>query len=130
MVSWLDDILITNTTWEEHIDTIRRVLGKLRKSGLSVNFAKCNFAASAQYFLGMMFDINGIHTAPSKMKGVAKMPRPTNIEEFRAFLGLIGYLRQLVENYSIIASPLTNILHNKDFATKRSLKLPITWTVE
>ena len=54
VVSWLDDILITNTTWEEHLDTIHRVFRKLRTAGLSVNFAKCNFVASAQEFLGMM----------------------------------------------------------------------------
>ena len=64
------------------------------------------------------------------MEAVAKMPRPTNIEELRAFLGLTGCLRQFVENYSIVASPLTNILRNKDFATKRARKLPIPWTVE
>ena len=58
------------------------------------------------------------------------MPRPTNIEELRAFLGLTGYLRQFVENYSIIAAPLTNILRNKEFATKRARKLPIPWTLE
>ena len=108
VVSWLDDILITNTTWEEHLDTIHRVFRKLRTAGLSVNFAKYNFAASAQEFLGMMVDINGIRPAPSKMEAVAKMPRPTNKEELRAFLGLTGYLRQFVENYSILAAPLTS----------------------
>ena len=123
VVSWLDDILITNTTWKEHPDTIRRVFGKLRKADLSVNFAKCNFA-------GMIVDINGIRPAPSKMEAVAKMPRPTNIEELRASLGLTEYLRQFVKNYSIIASSLINILRNKDFTTNRARKLPIPWTVE
>ena len=130
MVSWLDDILITNTTWKEHLDTIHRVFKNLRTAGLSVNFAKCNFAASAQEFLGMIVDINGIRPAPSKMEAVAKMPRPTNIEKLRAFLGLTGYLRQFVENCSIIAVPFTNTLCNKEFATKRARKLPISWTVE
>ena len=130
VVSWLDDILITNTTWEEHLDTIHNVFIKLRTAGLSVNFVKCKFAASAQVFLGMMVDINGIRPAPSKMEPVAKMPRPTNIEELRAFLGLTGYLMQFNENYSIIAVPFTDILRNKEFATKRARKLPISWTVE
>ena len=130
VVSWFDDILITSTTWEEHLETIHRVFRKLTTAGLSVNFAKCNFAASVQVFLGMMVDINGIRPAPSKIEAVAKMPRPTNIEELRTFLGLTGYLRQFVENYTIIAAPLTNILRNKEFATKRARKLPIPWTVE
>ena len=78
----------------------------------------------------MTVDTNGIRPAPSKMEAVAKMPRPTNIEELGAFLGLTGYLGQFVGNYSIIASPLTNIFRNKDFATKRARELPIPWTVE
>ena len=77
----------------------------------------------------MVVDINGIRPAPSEMEAVAKMPRPTNIEELRAFLGLTGCLRQFVKNHSIVASSLTNILRNKDFATKRA-RLPIPWTVE
>ena len=77
VVSWLDDILITNTTWEEHLDTIHNVLRTLRTVGLSVNFVKCNFAASAQVFLGMMVDIKGIRAAPSRMEAVAKMTRRT-----------------------------------------------------
>ena len=84
VVSWLDDILITNTTWEEHLDTIHRVFRKLRTAGLSVNFAKCNFAASAQEFLGMMVDINGIRPAPSKMEAVATS------DEHRGVTGLFG----------------------------------------
>ena len=125
VVSWLDGILIANTTWEEHLNTIRRVFEKLRKVCLSVNVAKCNLAASAQEFLGMMVGINGIRPAPSKIEAVAEIPRSTNIEKLRAFLGRTRYLRQFVGNCSIITSPFTDILRNKDFTTKRARKLSI-----
>ena len=69
--------------------------------------------------------------APSKMKPAAKMPRLKSVEELRAFLVLTNYLiRQFVESKIIIISPLTNILLNKTFATKRVRKLPIPWTQE
>lgn len=53
------------------------------------------------------------------------MPRSTNVNELRAFLGMTVYLRQHVEDYGIVAAPLTNLLRNKAFASKRTRKIPI-----
>ena len=49
------------------------------------------------------------------------------MEELRAFLGMTGYLRQFVEGYSVLAAPLTDILRNKAFASKRSRRSLIPW---
>ena len=126
--SWLDDILIASDTWEEHLATLTLVLTRLLAAGLSVNFAKCIFGAASQEFLGMIVDRTGLYPAPSKLVAIARMPRPHTVEELRTFLGLTGYLRQFVPNYSLTAAPLTNILRNKAFASKRARKLPIPWT--
>ena len=72
----------------------------------------------------------GVRPARSKLNVVDDMPRPTNVEELRAFLGLTGYLRQFVERYSIIAAPLANILRNKAFAPRCARKLVIPWEQE
>ncbi|CAB1108851.1 unnamed protein product [Ectocarpus sp. CCAP 1310/34] len=127
--SWLDDILIASDSWEEHLATLTLVLNRLLAAGLSVNFAKCIFGAASQEFLGMIIDSTGLYPAPSKLDAIARMPRPHTVEELRTFLGLTGYLRQFVPNYSLTAAPLTNILRNKAFASKRARKLPIPWSV-
>ncbi|CAN0466513.1 unnamed protein product, partial [Ectocarpus sp. 12 AP-2014] len=49
--------------------------------------------------------------APSKLEAIANMPRSRTVEDLRTFLGLTGYLRQFVTQYSVIAAPLTDILH-------------------
>ena len=46
--SWLDDILIASTTWEEYLATLKDVFFRLLKARLSLNVAKCSFAASHQ----------------------------------------------------------------------------------
>ena len=130
VLSWLDDILIAITTWEEHLATLTLVLTRLLAAGLSVNFAKCIFGSFSQAFLGMIIDSTSLHPAPTRLEAIASMPRPQTVEKLRTFLGLTGYLRQFVPSYSLTASPLTDILRNKDFASKRARKNRIVWGVE
>ena len=125
--SWLDDILLASYSWEQHLAALREAFTRLLNAKLSVNFAKCRFAASSQEFLGMVIDCTGIRPAPSKLEAVSKMPRPRTVGELRAFLGLTGYLRQFVPKYSLVAAPLTDLLRNKASATKRARKTQIEW---
>ena len=125
--SWLDDILIASYDWDEHLATLREVFTRLLRARLSVNFAKCIFGVPSQEFLGMIIDCTGIRPVPSKLAAVSAMPRPQNVGELRAFLGLTGYLRQFVPRYSIWAAPLTDLLRNMSLASKSARKLPIEW---
>lgn len=125
--SWLDDILIASDTWEGRSATLTTVLHRLLAAGLSVDFAKCIFGASFQEFLGMVIDRTGIRPAPSKMDAIVNMPRPSTVEGLRTFLGMTGYLRQSVPNYSLVDAPLTDLLRNKEYATKRARKIVVPW---
>jgi len=46
---------------------------------------------------------------PQKIEAVANWPRPKNPTEVRSFLGLVGYYRRFVQDFSKIATPLTNL---------------------
>lgn len=37
---------------------------------------------------------------------------PTKVTEVRNFLGLAGYYRKFIENFSTIATPLTQLIRN------------------
>ena len=69
--------------------------------------------------LGHIIDKNGVRPDPKKIKSVQEFPRPKNEKNIKQFLGLAGYYRRFIENFSKIASPLTQLL-KKD--------TPFVWT--
>ena len=51
-------------------------------------------------FLGHMVSQEGISMDPTKVEVVTKWKRPKNVFEVRSFLGLVGYYKRFVENFS------------------------------
>ena len=74
--------------------------------------------------MGHVVTKEGIKVDPQKVKEITEWPRPTNVTEIRSFLGLAGYYRRFIKDFSKIASPLTNLLKkvNKFEWTERCQK--------
>ena len=60
-------------------------------------------------FLGHVVSKDGIQVDPKKIEAVADWPRPTTVTKIRSFLGLAGYYRRFVKDFSKIAAPLTRL---------------------
>ncbi|GJS39691.1 putative reverse transcriptase domain-containing protein [Tanacetum coccineum] len=83
VIVFIDDILIYSKTREEHVEYLRID------------------------FLGHVINGNGIHVDPSKIEAVKNWKAPRTPTEVRSFLGLAGYYRRFIENFSKIAKSLT-----------------------
>ena len=105
VVVFIDDILVYSKNEEEHKEHLRLVLGKLREHQLYGNFSKCEFWLKEVGFLGHVISGEGIAVDPTKVVTVTNWESPTTVGGIRSFLGLAGYYRRFIENFSKIANP-------------------------
>ena len=112
VVVFIDDILVYSKNEEEHKEHLRLVLKKLREHQLYAKFSKCEFWLKEVGFLGHVILGDGIAVDPSKVEAVTEWKAPTSVGEIRSFLGLTGYYRRFIENFSKIAKPMTELLKN------------------
>ncbi|WVZ93098.1 hypothetical protein U9M48_039107 [Paspalum notatum var. saurae] len=109
-VVFIDDILVFSTNEEEHEKHLRMVLQKLRENQLYAKLSKCEFWLLEVSFLGHIISMGGTSVDPSKIKALQDWVAPQNVSEIRSFLGLAGYYRRFVKNFSKIAQPLSKLL--------------------
>ncbi|GJV23427.1 putative reverse transcriptase domain-containing protein [Tanacetum coccineum] len=94
-------------TKEEHEMHLGLILELLKREKLYVKFSKCEFWLQKVQFLGHVINGDGIHVDPSKIEVVKNWEAPRTLSKVRSFLGLAGYYRRFIENFSEIAKQLT-----------------------
>ncbi|TYK12237.1 pol protein [Cucumis melo var. makuwa] len=109
VIVFIDDILIYSKTEVEHEKHLHQVLETLRANKLYAKFSKCEFWLKMVTFLGHVVSSEGVSMDPAKIEAVINWPRPSTVSEIQSFLGLAGYYRRFVEDFSRIASPLTQL---------------------
>jgi hypothetical protein len=110
VVVFIDDILIYSKTEEDHADHLRVVLQRLRDHRLYAKFSKCEFWLDSVRFLRYTVSSEGISVDPTKVQEVMNWKPPTSVHQIRSFLGLAGYYRRFILDFSKIAKPMTELL--------------------
>ena len=106
VIVFVDDILIYSDNEELHEKHLRMTLEFLRKKKLYAKFSKCDFWIKEVLFLGHIISSKGVSVDPVKVAAVVEWKQPKNVTEVRSFLGLAGYYRRFIQNFSTIAIPL------------------------
>ena len=115
-MGYLDDIIIFSSNKLEHLQHIEEILKRLEHFGLKMKREKCDFFKKHILSLGHLIAEEGFTPLPEKFKSIQNMPRPKTPKEVKQFLGLIGYYRKFVPQFSDIARSLTNLTrHDTDF---------------
>ncbi|KAI3725192.1 hypothetical protein L1987_64970 [Smallanthus sonchifolius] len=113
VIVFIDNILIYSRSKQEHEQHLWLILELLWNEKLFAKFSKCEFWLREVHFLGHVINEKGIHVDPTKIEAIKKWETPKTPTEIRQFLGLAGYYRRFIENFSKIAQSLT-LLTQKD----------------
>lgn len=107
---YMDDIIVYSSTLDEHLNRLEEVFSRLSKHNLKIQPDKCEFLRREVSYLGHLVTSEGVKPNPDKVKCIQKFPQPQNPKDIKSFLGLTGYYRRFIPNYSKITKPLTKLL--------------------
>ncbi|KAI3821409.1 hypothetical protein L1987_08976 [Smallanthus sonchifolius] len=114
VIVFIDDILVYSKNEGDHACHLKEVLEALKKEKLYAKFSKCAFWLREVQFLGHVINPNGIMVDPAKITTVRDWEIPKTPTEIRSFLGLAGYYRRFIQDFSKIASPLTKLTRKEE----------------
>lgn len=114
---YLDDIIVMSDTYEKHLELLNEVSKRLRKAGLTINVKKSEFCLKQIKFLGYILGRDGLTTDPEKVQGVLDFSTPECVKDVRRLLGLAGWYRRFLKDFSSLTAPLSDLLKkgNKKF---------------
>lgn len=116
---YLDDIVVYASSIENHSMKLKSIFDRLRSNNLLLQPDKCEFMRREVAYLGHVISDQGVSPNPDKIKAISTYPTPKNPKQIKQFLGLIGYYRRFIKDFSALAKPLTLLL-KKD--------TPFNWT--
>ncbi|XP_006813839.1 uncharacterized protein LOC100372062 [Saccoglossus kowalevskii] len=112
-VVYIDDVVIYSENWESHLLHLRKLFEKLTWANLVVNLTKSEFAKAKVTYLGHVIGQGKVLPRLAKVKAIVNFPAPKSKREILRFLGMSGFYRKFVANYSEVVAPLTNLLSTK-----------------
>ncbi|GFX51138.1 retrovirus-related Pol polyprotein from transposon 297 [Trichonephila clavipes] len=103
---YIDDVIITSPSVNEHLDHLNQVFTLLRDVGLTLNKDKCHFARDKLNYLSLVISKEGIETDHSKVNSITEMRPPKNSKEVSKFLAIAGWNQKFIPQYADICEPL------------------------
>jgi hypothetical protein len=109
-ICYVDDILVTGATEEEHLRNLEEVFHLLQDHNIRVKKEKCRFLQNSVDYLGHRVDAEGLRPLPDKLEAIVKAPLPQDVHQLRSFLGLLSYYRKFLSNLAAVVQPLNDLL--------------------
>jgi len=110
---YLDDILVTGLTIDDHLENLDIVMIILAAAGHKLNKRECAFLMPQVEYLGYIIDQHDLHPTKEKGKAIREVPPPQNVNELRSFLAIINYYGKFTPNLSTKLSPLYKLLQKE-----------------
>ena len=122
VAAYLDDIVIFNESWEDHLTHVCSVLSQFQVSGLTAKSSKCQFGMAQCVYLEHIVGSGLVKPEHTKIQAAQQTPPSQTKKQVIAFLGLSGYYQRFIPDYASIAAPLSDL-------TQKNAPACVTWTV-
>lgn len=110
---YLDDVIIAGVSYEQCRERVEQVLMRLSEYGIKVNAEKCSLFKKRVTYLGHEVDGNGLHPTSDKVRAIKNAPKPDNVTQLKAFLGLVNFYAKFLPNVATVLEPLHGLLRKE-----------------
>ena len=97
---YMDDLLCFSDSPEQHLTHLQTIFTKFHTANLKVKLSKSDFFKQELEFLGHKLGPHGISPADDKKLAIDRIKPPTNVQEVRSVIGLLGYLNFYIPAYA------------------------------
>ena len=109
-VSIADDIVVCGKTEAEHDWNLHNLMEVAKRHGLVFNSEKCELKVPQIKFFGMMYDKDGVHPDPVKVKDIKQRCSPESKTELQEFLGMVTYMSPFIPKLAEHTASLRSLL--------------------
>ena len=109
VAAYLDDVIVTGRTKQEHLQNLKQVLAALDEYGMKLRFDKCEFFKHQVTYLGHVISADGLKPSEVRIDAIVKIPTPENVKQLESFIGKLNYYGKFLPSFSTICAPLNRL---------------------
>ncbi|CAF1112013.1 unnamed protein product, partial [Brachionus calyciflorus] len=110
---YLDDVIVFANDFKTHMERLDEVLGRFAAANLKLRPSKCKFVMDEVGYLGFKITKYGLSPDPAKTAAINNLSAPANKDDVKRFLGMMGYYRRFIPNFSKTAACLFELTKAK-----------------
>jgi hypothetical protein len=114
MEIYMDEFRVHGDDFQEALAHLEKVLIRCRETNISLSNKNSKMMLSKGIVLGHHISGSGMRVDPAKIHIITQIIIPSSQKEVHIILGLVGYYRRFIPNFTRLDTPLFKLLSKED----------------